>query len=246
MKLRLRSEAALADTQLLSLLPSQQPSTSSLTSVPSEDDTLRMLKMSSSPLTSIHSFENYCGIAALLPPFREDVFASELVKELELLYKQLYPHRVVGRVSPFYVRSGRAALWNQVIGSVMNATSCNSSSVITAYWPSRGNDLSKTDDSRMRVGRVQYFCKHRASFCDSDTSEHIFAYVAWKQKHPHEEWLGISATVCLNMDEAPSMCSFIPVQRIHAVCAHCVLDVDIHGLKENVFIAVPVPMKLSL
>lgn len=131
----------------------------------------------------------------------------------------------------------------------MNATSSNSSSVIAAYWPSRGNDLSTVNHSCLSIGRVQYFCKHKATFIDSGKvkhCEHILAYVTWKQKHPREEWFGISATVCVDMDDAPSVCCFIPVQRIHAVCAHCVIDMDICGLKETVFIAVPIPMKFSI
>ena len=77
-------------------------------------------------------------------------------------------------------------------------------------------------------------------------SEHIFAYVKWKQSHPHHDWFGISATVCVNMNEAFSMCSFLPVQRISSVCAFSVLDVDINGFTESVFVAVPIPIKFSL
>ena len=96
---------------------------------------------------------------------------------------------------------------------------------------------------------MQYFCKHRVAFSDESVMkhcEHIFANVRWMQKHPHEGWYGISATVCFNMHEPTSMCSFIPVQRIHSVCAHGVLDVAIGGLNEKVFVAVPIPLKLSL
>ena len=243
----LRSEAAMGNMEFLSLLPvPSKQTTSSLTSVSFDEiDTLRILNFSSSPLNSIQSFGN-SDSALLLPPYHEGILPAEKVKLLKLLYTQLYQSKVVSRVSPFYIRSGRASLCNQVIGSMMNAASCNSSSVIMAYWPSGGNDLSNIDYSRMHVGEVQYFCKHKVIFSDSDTIEHILAYVCWKQKHPHQEWYGISATVCFNMNEPPSMCSFIPIQRVHSVCGYCVLDVDIHGLKEHVFIAVPVPLKFSL
>ena len=249
---RLRSETALAEAQFLSLLPSQESTSIPMTYLSVDENQIqKMLQYSTSRLTSIQSFEN-CGMVTLLAPLHEDIFDSEEVQQLELLYKQLYPHSVVARVSPFYIRSGRAALCNQVIGSVMNATSCNSSSVIMAYWPSRGNVLSNIDYSRMKVGRVQYFIRHQAVLYDSESdsnineSEHVFAYVSWKQNHPHLDWFGISATVCLDMNETFSMCSFLPVQRVHAVCAHSILDVEINGLKENVFIAVPIPMKFSL
>ena len=133
------------------------------------------------------------------------------------------------------------SLWTgfNVIGSVMNATSAKSSSVVMAYWPSRGNQLSNIDYSRMKVGVVQYFFKHRAKFYISGgqvkESEHIFAYIKWKQFHPNQDWFGISATVHLNMNEVFSICSFLPVQRISSKCAFSVIDVDINGIIESVF-----------
>ena len=61
-----------------------------------------------------------------------------------------------------------------------------------AYWPAQGNDLSSIDYSRIRIGIVHYYCKHQVVFTDSGDciarGEHIFAYVSWKQRHPHEEW----------------------------------------------------------
>lgn len=126
-----------------------------------DEHALKILKMSTDPLSSIDSFENF-GVSALLPPFREDVLDSMFVKDLESLYSQLYPCQVITHVSPFYVRAGRALLCNQVIGSVMNSASCNSSSVIMAYWPT-GGSISNVDYSRMRVGRVHYFCRHKVT-----------------------------------------------------------------------------------
>ena len=245
---QLRSEIALVHPELLSVFPSQQPSgLSTLTDIADDkDETLLLLQYSSSRLTAIASFES-CGIVTMLSPTHEHIFEADEVRCLEALYTQLYPQIVLATVSPFYVRSGRVSMCNQVIGSVMNATSAKSSLVVMAYWPSRGNQLSNIDYSRMNVGVVQYFFKHRTKSYISGgqvkESEHIFAYVKWKQSHPHQDWFGISATVCLNMNEAFSMCSFLPVQRI---CAFCVLDVDINGITENVFVAVPVPIKFSL
>lgn len=50
----------------------------------------------------------------------------------------------------------------------------------------------------------------------------------------------------MNMHEPPSVCSFIPVQQIHSVCVHSIVDVEINSLHEKVFIAVPVPVKFYL
>ena len=48
-----------------------------------------------------------------------------------------------------------------------------------AHWPARGNDLTSIDYSRMRVGTVHYYCKHKVKFAGSHdidalpSSEHI-------------------------------------------------------------------------
>ncbi len=132
----------------------------------------------------------------------------------------------------------------EVIGSVMNTRSCTSSSVIMAYWPSRG-DLSSIDYSvRRNVGVVQFFCRNRANFqhhqSDKVSREHVFTFIRWKQKHPHEDWYGHSATVCLDMYEPLSETNLMPVQRISAVCARAIINVEIQGLTEPAFIASPI------
>ena len=127
------------------------------------------------------------------------------------------------------------------------------SSVIMAYWPGRGNDLDVhgIDYSRMRVGVVQYFFQHSVTMTLTASSEahklnHIFAYVAWKQRHPNEDIFGTSATLCFNMYEQESPCAFLPVQRIACRCAHATLPIQIGVVNENLCVACPIPMKYSL
>ena len=45
--------------------------------------------------------------------------------------------------------------------------------------------------------------------------------------------------------EATSLFLLIPVQRIYAIGASCVIKVDVSGFEELVFIAAPVTMRLS-
>ena len=247
---RLKSAEVLANSELLSVLSLKQQPTSTLADFSMDDEnSLALLNMSLRPLNSI-SFQNN-SVVNILPPFHEDVFSSELQKDLKMFYTQLYPDCTIEKVSPFFIRCGRAVLCGQLIGSVMNATSSNSSFVIAAYWPSSGHNLSSIDyGARMKIGTVQYFCKNQTTVCTSDNVkhnyEHVLAYVCWKQRHPHEEWYGISATVCVNMHEPPSVASFIPVQRINSVCVYSVVDTEIDSLLETVFIAVPIPAKLCL
>ena len=117
-------------------------------------------------------------------------------------------------IPPFYTRARRVVIGGQLIGSVMKKCSANSSSVIMAFWPSNGNDLSSIDYSRMRVGIVQGYYKHTVVLNNADnnrseTHEHIIANVTWKQRHPHEDWFESSATVTFTLNEPSSMCSYI-------------------------------------
>ena len=222
--------------------------TSQLTStVAGSGNCLEMLNLSLLPPDQIPTFQHNSSIT-MLPPFHQDIFSAELLKDLELFYKMLYPTCDIEIVSSFFVRCGRVTLYEQVIGSVMNSRCSKSSSVITAYWPTTGSDFSSIDYSmRMSVGTVQYFCKHRVVLCTVDNvkrnADHVIAYVKWNQKHPHAEWYGLSATVCSDMHEPPSVCSFIPVQRIYAVCAHCMPKIQMGTLYETVFIAIPIPTR---
>lgn len=106
---RLRNESVLANTQLLSLLPSDSfqrlPTLTTAASL-EEEEILRLLTLSSTPLNSISSFES-SSATILLPPLRNDVFTSELIGELKVLYEQLYPQREFTSFSPFFSRSGR-------------------------------------------------------------------------------------------------------------------------------------------
>jgi len=201
---------------------------------------------------SITFFQSNKAIA-MLPPFHEDVFCAKLLDDLMSFYKIIYPHCTVEHISPFFVRCGRATLCNQLVGSLLNSRSSNSSSVIGAYWPTFRSDVGvpSTDYSiKMRIGQVQYFCKHQSVISmpdkENQDNEHMLAYVKWHQKHSHDDWYGTSAIVCNNSYEPDSPCSFIPIQRIHVVCAHCVLNTEISNVSEDVFIAIPIPTKFSL
>ena len=249
----MRNISGKANPQLSSLLPMHGLFTDLVTPTFLEMDdvhTLELLNMSSLPLPSIKSFGNQ-GVVKLLPPLHEDILYPEQASNLNSLYKQLYPNKVVLPTSPFYTHSGRVTLGNELIGSVMNATSCNSCSVIVAYWPSKGNTLSNITYSYRNVGVVQYYIKHQAKLKDTDVSaafsdEHIFAYVLWKQEHTQKHWFGISAIVSQTINEAPSMCSFLPVQRVNAVCAYCTLNTSFDELTEEIFITIPLTTKFFL
>lgn len=142
-------------------------------------------------------------------------------------------------------------LGGDLVGSVLSGQSSRSSSVIMAYWPGSGADLSTIDYSRKRVGIIQFFFQNAVQLLNKQTwikskIEHIFAYAYWKQKHVKEDWFGISGTVCKNTFESLSMSNFLPVEHIANKCAHCVTDIDFDQIRETVFIACPLPFKTCL
>lgn len=212
-------------------------------------DCLKLLNFSTARLPNIDISFKIDHTVALLPPLSCCVFSAELVKQLEQLYLHLYPQYNIVSIPPFYSFSGRAILCGEVLGSVVNATSCKSASIIMAYWPLRHEVMRCIDYSRMRVGCVQHYCKHQLTISAENGSEqldHIFAFVQWKERHPQDNWYGSSATICFNSNEPSSKFSFIPVQRIYAIGAHCLTDINVSGFNETVFVVVPIPVRLSL
>lgn len=141
-------------------------------------------------------------------------------------------------------------LAGDLIGSDNNAVSATGSSVIMAYWPGRGDDLTMIDISSMRVCVVQYYFRHRAEICKENERVAVnmdYAYVLWKQQHPNQYWFGHSAIICFNTFEPSSPCNFIPVQRIAKKCAFGILTLEVMpDIRENLFVASPVCIKYTL
>ena len=72
----------------------------------------------------------------------------------------MYPHVTVTHVSPFYKRVRRVTLCDDIIGSTLNRRTANSCSVIGAYWPGTGDNLTQINLSSMRIGIIQFFLQH--------------------------------------------------------------------------------------
>ena len=92
------------------------------------------------------------------------------------------------------------------------------SSLIMANWPHQAQIQLAVNPQDMTPGRVQYYILHSATL-NSETFQHLFAYVLWYQPHPDKERLGKPLQVWYNniyQTEGPS--SFIPIQRIATSC----------------------------
>lgn len=233
------------DEELCSLLPNDIVSHP----VPALADSvaIKLLNMSNCSISSFSCMEN---IVELLPPLRECVFPAESLEQLENIYSQLYTGYNVSFLSPFYLRSNRILLAGDLIGSDNNAASATASSVIMAYWPGRGDDITMIDNSTMRVGVVQYYFRHRAEICKENERTTVnmdYAYILWKQQHPNQYWFGHSAIICFNTFEPSSPCNFIPVQRIAKKCAFGILMLEVMpNIRENLFVASPICIKSIL
>ena len=213
-----------------------------------------LLKRTKLPIQSIPSFAVTASIKPL-PPAKERVLSAELVHQLQCVYKQLYPSRRIQQMPYFYEEHGRILLAGDIIGSIRPGTNAKCSSVIMAYWPGRGNDLRMIDMTYALVG-VIYFIKHSVVFykdgssdTQTETVQHVFCYLSWKQVHPNRDCFGSSAQVCSNLSEIPDMCSIMPVQRIAYRCAHAHASLRVtfaDNYEETVFIACPIPIKYSL
>ena len=110
-------------------------------------DSLRLLHYARSSLDLINTFvfDNTLEIDPLAP-YYNDVFNAEVAEQLENLYKQLYPQKNITSVSSTF---GRITIAGDLIGSDMPGPNSRTSSVVMAYWPSRGNTLDNIDYTRM-------------------------------------------------------------------------------------------------
>ena len=141
-----------ADPQLSSLLPtthSQNVTALTVTKTICSDE----LDQLYNARTSLKPFR-ILDIVEALPPICDFVFPSEDVLLLKSLYSQLFPNSTITFTSPFYQRATRVSLAGDLLGSIHNAASAPASSVIMAFWPGRGINLSAINYTRMRVGVV--------------------------------------------------------------------------------------------
>ena len=117
-----------------------------------------------------------------LPPFKIKALTPEH-HQLQNVYQQLYPSRIISRVSHFYRDHGRSILGDDVIGSTMRGPNNHSSSIIAAFWPGAGNSLATIDYTQKRFGVVQFFLAHSLKLSSDEGTttklEHVFAFVRW-------------------------------------------------------------------
>ena len=194
------------------------------------------------------SFAQTVGINPLAP-YYNDVFNADVAEQLETIYKQLYPQRDISSILWFYTKLGCITIAGDLIGSDMPGPNSRTSSVIMAYWPSRG--LNNIDFCTMQDVVVQYFIRHILSYHESYEKKRGRAHfwllsMEGAEQHPHYNWFGVSATICVNSFESASPCCLLPVQRIICRCASIVMHVDFCDISKTVFIACGIVLRYSV
>ena len=236
------------DPELLQLLPLDTSNVkSSSLKMTNDSDLLHLLELFHGNLDCNNFRYNDSIFTQLQEPQLESVFNSHDIEQLHSLYQQLNPQNSIEYISPFYIRSERASIGGDTLGSIMNNRSASSASIIAAYWPTEGSSISCINYAHKSIGKVLYYFTqsitvHKASALTSQKMQYTMAFVQWMETHPQNSLYGISATLCYNIYKAPSLCSFIPVLRIIAKCASCKIVLD----DEEVFVACPIPMKLCI
>ena len=130
-------------------------------------DSLYLLHYAVDQLSTITSFsitDNDQQVILPVSSLYEEVMSAEDLSDLEIIYKQLYPFKHYECLSATCHKYGRLQLAGDVIGSDMPGPHSHTSSVIMAYWPSRGNILNNINYSKRQVGIVQYYIRHKIRF----------------------------------------------------------------------------------
>lgn len=203
------------------------------------DSIQQVLRMPQEDLRLVQSFQTNRTVSPI-PPYQERVLIP--------LYLKHHQSKVIN-FSHYSVVFGKVFFAGDLIGSVKRGTNNSVSSIIMAMWPGSGGDMFSDQSRTMRVGEVQYFLKHTVTLerngC-TESIEHIFAYVYWKKLHPEENWFGVSATVCTDLNELSNYSLFLPVQRIACRCAHAIMKVQFPSHTETVFVVCPIPVKVCI
>ena len=237
------------DTELLELAPKENQTNIKTLSrcVNTDSELLTLLELSHGNLDPhVHSYKDN-GYTELLLPHKELVFDNTEMRHLQCLYQQLSPCYTIEYVSPFYTHSGRVSIGGDILGSIVNNRTAKSSSVVAAYWPTSGNNITNINYSCRSIGKVIYYFKQsvtlrKTNAKSSMTVYYTMAHVHWMKPHSESSIYGISATVCANEFEEISLCCYIPILRILGKCAHCLMT----SHDETIFVACPIPIKLSI
>ena len=213
----------------------------SLYNTSSPECALIMKHMSTAPLNEIDSFKIGNGDSCkALNPKSKRVFKVDELKQLEIIYKQLYPNKQIESISHFYTYTTKAIINNEIAGSVF--TRNKKAAVIGAYWPHEGSTLECIDYTKLQIGTIQNFIEHKITVKDNDGTKleinHLLCYVKWLIPHPEYNWFGNSVVVSYLSESNNGATNYMPIQRVVCRCAHTSMELESSGT-EQVHVAIP-------
>ena len=185
----------------------------------------------------------------LSQPKREKCFNPQEMKDIEQMYRTLYPESDSFKPSHFYYESKQVFVNGEEYISTQSRS--KRSSAIVAHW---GNEHSRGIDSTgtlpLRVGVVNTFISHQVTFQSSGKTSskvHCLARISWLEDHPQRSFFHPSIIVTSNLFDDPSPASFMPVARI---CARCAVLSNLkytfdYG-EDNVCLSIPLFKKIGV
>ena len=84
--------------------------------------------------------------------------------------------------------AGRVSIGGDILGSTTNNRSAQSSSIVAAYWPTSGRNITNIDYSCRSIGKVVFYFKHSVTLRNlstriSKTVQYTMAYIQWVECH---------------------------------------------------------------
>lgn len=212
----------------------------------SPESMLHLKHMCTDPIYEITSFKITECVRPLHPICKKVLTMSE-IKDLETMYKQLYPTKVIESISHFTFKVSRVMLNNDIIGSVCSRS--KKASVIGAFWPSEGS-VSSIDYTRLQIGIIQYFIEHKVVLKEEGGSSLeqtcLLCCVKWFKPHPEHNYFGNSVIVAQHLEATESPMRYMPVQRIACRCAYMFTQLQFSSSTEDVTIAIPIVRNFSI
>ena len=172
----------------------------------------------------------------VIPPVKEYILNCCEIKNLQEMYKMLYPSLQVTHSHRIWQKLQNICVCGEILSSVKGNIR---NSCVAAHWK------SPSTPCELRIGHIQYFLKHRIDTVTGQV-EHVIAVVHWFKKHPQEMYFGTSSYIVRSDVESGYSFCYVPVQRLASRCCFGTLTVDFPYGSENVIVAVPISFKFCI
>jgi len=185
---------------------------------------------------SIDYFDN--NAVKLLPPSVVHYFDSDELRYLQQSYAKFIPGLNVFEVPKTYRKHKAAEWWSQHLETEKRGKS----TCIRAYWIGENGNITQNAVD-LSAGEIVYFFSQNVKI-EEQFVEILMVKVRWFQEHQYRSLDQIEPVEvwCNELYKLQGPASYMPLIRVHDVCATCVISID----RENVLLVNPVRRKLFL